>query len=50
MKQHAFNRQPASREQPAIQFFASSSRFDTPARICQALECQPGDILDWEAD
>ncbi|APM34815.1 MULTISPECIES: helix-turn-helix domain-containing protein [Klebsiella] len=25
-------------------------RFDTLAKICQALECQPGDILAWEAD
>ncbi|WP_227503048.1 helix-turn-helix domain-containing protein [Raoultella terrigena] len=23
---------------------------DTLANICQALECQPGDILAWEAD
>lgn len=25
-------------------------RFETLAKICQALECQPGDILAWEAD
>ena len=25
-------------------------RFDTLAKICQARECQPGDILAWEAD
>lgn len=25
-------------------------RFDTLAKICQTLECQPGDILAWEAD
>lgn len=25
-------------------------RFDTLAKICQALECQPGDILAWEVD
>lgn len=25
-------------------------RFDTLAKICQAQECQPGDILAWEAD
>ncbi|WP_434663870.1 helix-turn-helix domain-containing protein [Klebsiella sp. MISC125] len=25
-------------------------RFDTLAKICQALECQPGDILAWETD
>ncbi|HIF6301569.1 helix-turn-helix domain-containing protein [Klebsiella michiganensis] len=25
-------------------------RFDTLAKIRQALECQPGDILAWEAD
>ena len=25
-------------------------RFDTLAKICQALECQPGDILAREAD
>ncbi|MCA4029616.1 helix-turn-helix domain-containing protein [Klebsiella quasipneumoniae] len=23
-------------------------RFDTLSRICEALECQPGDILAWE--
>ena len=25
-------------------------RFDTLPRICEALECQPGDILAWEPD
>lgn len=25
-------------------------RFDTLARICEALDCQPGDILAWEPD
>ena len=25
-------------------------RFDTLSRICEALECQPGDILAWEPD
>lgn len=25
-------------------------RFDTLSRICEALECQPGDILAWESD
>ena len=25
-------------------------RFDTRSRICEALECQPGDILAWEPD
>ncbi|WP_148245184.1 helix-turn-helix transcriptional regulator [Enterobacter asburiae] len=25
-------------------------RFDTLAKICEALECQPGDILSWEPD
>ena len=25
-------------------------RFDTLSRICEALECQPGDILEWEPD
>lgn len=24
-------------------------RFDTLARICEALQCQPGDLLAWEA-
>lgn len=23
-------------------------RFDTLARICEALQCQPGDLLAWE--
>lgn len=25
-------------------------RFDTLAKICQALNCQPGDVLSWEPD
>lgn len=25
-------------------------RFDTLAKICQALNCQPGDLLTWEPD
>jgi len=25
-------------------------RFDTLAKICEALQCQPGDILSWELD
>ena len=25
-------------------------RFDTLAKICEALHCQPGDILSWEPD
>ncbi|HDH2320643.1 TPA: helix-turn-helix transcriptional regulator [Klebsiella quasipneumoniae subsp. similipneumoniae] len=25
-------------------------RFDTLSRICEALECQPGDILAWDPD
>ena len=25
-------------------------RFDSLSRICEALECQPGDILAWEPD
>ncbi|MFG6416438.1 helix-turn-helix domain-containing protein [Roseateles sp. DC23W] len=24
-------------------------RFDTLARICDVLQCQPGDLLGWEA-
>ncbi len=24
-------------------------RFDTLARICEALQCQPGDLLEWRA-
>lgn len=24
-------------------------RFDTLSRICEALQCQPGDLLAWEA-
>ena len=25
-------------------------RFDTLSRICEALECQPGDMMAWEPD
>lgn len=25
-------------------------RFETLARICEALDCQPGDLLGWEPD
>ncbi|BDS25612.1 transcriptional regulator [Enterobacter asburiae] len=25
-------------------------RFDTLAKICEAMQCQPGDILSWEPD
>lgn len=25
-------------------------RFDTLAKICEALQCQPGDIISWEPD
>ena len=25
-------------------------RFETLAKICEALQCQPGDILSWEPD
>lgn len=25
-------------------------RFDTLERICAALECQPGDLLEWRPD
>lgn len=25
-------------------------RFDTLARICEALQCQPGDLLEYRAD
>lgn len=25
-------------------------RFDTLARICEALDCQPGDLISWEPD
>ncbi|MGV8838770.1 MAG: helix-turn-helix domain-containing protein [Bauldia sp.] len=25
-------------------------RFDTLERICEVLECQPGDILEWRHD
>ena len=29
---------------------AKAVRFATLAALCQALECQPGDLLRWEAD
>ena len=25
-------------------------RFETLERICEALDCQPGDILEWQPD
>ncbi len=25
-------------------------RFDTLARICEVLQCQPGDLLEWRGD
>lgn len=25
-------------------------RFDTLERICEVLQCQPGDLLEWRAD
>lgn len=25
-------------------------RFDTLAKICEAMECQPGDIISWKPD
>ena len=25
-------------------------RFETLDRICKALDCQPGDLLEWQAD
>lgn len=25
-------------------------RFDTLEKICEALDCQPGDILEWRAE
>ncbi|KAF1069125.1 MULTISPECIES: helix-turn-helix transcriptional regulator [unclassified Variovorax] len=25
-------------------------RFDTLERICEALQCQPGDLLEWRSD
>lgn len=25
-------------------------RFETLAAICEALQCQPGDLLEWESD
>ena len=25
-------------------------RFDTLARICEVLQCQPGDLLEWRPD
>lgn len=29
---------------------AKAIRFDTLQKICQALECQPGDILEYKED
>ena len=29
---------------------AKAIRFDTLEKICQVLECQPGDILEYEKD
>ena len=29
---------------------ARAVRFETLDRICQALRCQPGDILEWRED
>jgi putative transcriptional regulator len=29
---------------------AKAVRFATLAALCEALECQPGDLLRWEAD
>ncbi|MGH3646886.1 MAG: helix-turn-helix domain-containing protein, partial [Micromonosporaceae bacterium] len=29
---------------------AKAVRFATLAALCEALECQPGDLLHWEAD
>jgi putative transcriptional regulator len=29
---------------------AKAVRFTTLAALCQVLECQPGDVLRWEAD
>jgi putative transcriptional regulator len=29
---------------------AKAVRFTTLAALCQALECQPGDLLRWEAE
>ena len=29
---------------------AKAVRFTTLAALCEALECQPGDLLRWEAD
>lgn len=29
---------------------AKAIRIDTLNKICQALECQPGDILEWRPD
>ncbi|KAA8820059.1 helix-turn-helix domain-containing protein [Bifidobacterium vespertilionis] len=29
---------------------AKAIRFTTLDAICRALDCQPGDILEWEAD
>lgn len=29
---------------------AKAIRFETMDRICEALQCQPGDILEWRKD
>ena len=29
---------------------AKGVRFDTLAKLCAALDCQPGDLLEWEPD
>jgi putative transcriptional regulator len=29
---------------------AKAVRFNTLAALCEALDCQPGDLLRWEAD
>ena len=29
---------------------AKGVRFDTLAKLCAALDCQPGDLLEWESD
>ena len=29
---------------------AKAIRFSTLAALCRALDCQPGDLLGWEAD
>ena len=29
---------------------AKGVRFDTLSKLCAALDCQPGDLLEWEPD